>query len=42
MTAKLDDIDPQASLAEVLGHIANTLQGRLNELLSYGTVRSAA
>lgn len=35
MTAKLNDVDPQAWLADVLGRIANTPQGRLNELLPW-------
>jgi transposase len=33
MTAKLNDIDPQAWLADVLAGIANLPQGRLDELL---------
>jgi hypothetical protein len=33
MTAKLNDLDPQAWLADVLARIASTRQGRLNELL---------
>ena len=33
-TAKLNDVDPQAWLADVLGRIAKTLQSRLDELLS--------
>jgi len=35
MTAKLNDIDPQAWLADVLARIAATPQGRLNELLPW-------
>ena len=35
MTAKLNDIDPQAWLADVLARIASTPQGRLNELLPW-------
>jgi len=35
MTAKLSDIDPQAWLADVLGRIADTPQGRLVELLPW-------
>ena len=35
MTAKLNDIDPQAWLADVLGRIANTAQSRLHELLPW-------
>jgi transposase len=34
-TAKLNDIDPQAWLANVLARIADTPQGRLNELLPW-------
>ena len=34
-TAKLDAIDPQAWLANVLARIADTLQTRLAELLSW-------
>lgn len=34
MTAKLNDLDPQAWLAEVLARIANTPPGRLNEVQS--------
>ena len=46
MTAKLNDIDPQAWLADVLASIASTPQGRLNELLPWewknSPVQSAA
>jgi transposase len=35
MTAKLNDIDPQAWLADVLARIANTTQSRLHELLPW-------
>jgi hypothetical protein len=35
MTAKLNDLDPQAWLADVLARIASTPQGRLNELLPW-------
>src|SRR5215469_1755490 len=46
MTAKLNDIDPQAWLAEVLARIAGHPQGRLNELLPWEwtktSVQSAA
>ncbi|MBB4263900.1 hypothetical protein GGD64_007972 [Bradyrhizobium sp. CIR3A] len=46
MTAKLNDIDPQAWLADVLARIANTPQRRLNELLPWewknSPVQSAA
>lgn len=35
MTAKHNDIDPQAWLADVLARIASTPQGRLNELLPW-------
>ena len=35
MTAKLNDIDPQAWLADVLARIANLPQGRLHELLPW-------
>ena len=34
-TAKLNDIDPQAWLADVLGRIAETPQSRLDELLPW-------
>ena len=46
ITAKLNDIDPQAWLADVLARIADTPQGRLTELLPWewkkNPVRSAA
>lgn len=35
MTAKLNDVDPQAWLADVLARIASTPQGRLNEFLPW-------
>ena len=35
MTAKLNDVDPQAWLANVLGQIADIPQGRLAELLPW-------
>ena len=35
MTAKLNDIDPQAWLADVLARIAETPQNRLAELLPW-------
>jgi transposase len=35
MTAKLNDIDPQAWLADVLARIAGIPQGRLAELLPW-------
>ena len=35
MTAKLNDVDPQAWLADVLDRIASTPQGRLKELLPW-------
>ena len=34
-TAKLNDVDPQAWLADVLGRIAETLQSRLDQLLPW-------
>ena len=34
-TAKLNDVDPQAWLADVLGSIAGTPQSRLDELLPW-------
>ena len=37
-TAKLNDVDPQAWLANVLGRIAGTLQNRLDELLPWNWV----
>jgi transposase len=45
MTAKLNDIDPQAWLADVLSRIASIPQSRLHELLSWNWsahVRSVA
>jgi hypothetical protein len=45
MTAKLNDVDPQAWLADVLARIANLPQGRLHELLPWNWsahVRSVA
>ena len=35
MTAKLNDVDPQVWLADVLGRIADIPQGRLVELLPW-------
>ena len=37
-TAKLNDVDPQAWLADVLGRIAGTPQSRLDELLPWNRV----
>ena len=37
-TAKLNDVDPQAWLADVLGRIAKTPQSRLDELLPWNWV----
>ena len=37
-TAKLNDVDPQARLADVLGRIAETPQSRLDELLPWNWV----
>jgi len=34
-TPKLNDVDPQAWLADVLARIADTLQTRLHELLPW-------
>ena len=34
-TAKLNDVDPQAWLADVLGRIAGTPHSRLDELLPW-------
>ena len=34
-TARLNDVDPQAWLADVLGRIAETPQNRLDELLPW-------
>jgi transposase len=45
MTAKLNDVDPQAWLADVLARIATTQQARLDQLLPWewnASVRSAA
>ncbi|HET7887615.1 MAG TPA: transposase, partial [Bradyrhizobium sp.] len=45
MTAKLNEVDPQACLADVLARIAGIPQGRLNELLPWewkAPVQSAA
>ena len=38
-TAKLNDVDPQAWLADVLGRIADTPQTRLDELLPWNWVQ---
>jgi transposase len=35
MTAKLNDVDPQAWLADVLAHIADKPQSRIAELLPW-------
>jgi len=40
MTAKLNDVDPQAWLADVLGQIADIRQGRLAELLPWNWKQS--
>jgi transposase len=40
MTAKLNDVDPQAWLADVLGQIADIPQGRLAELLPWNWKQS--
>ena len=40
-TAKLNDVDPQAWLADVLARIAETPQGKLDQLLPW-TWRAAA
>ena len=37
-TAKLNDVDPQAWLADVLGRIAETPQSQLDELLPWNWV----
>ena len=37
-TAKLNDVDPQAWLADVLGRIAGTPQNRLDELLPWNWI----
>jgi transposase len=42
MTAKLNDIDPLARLADVLGRIAGIPQGRLHELLPWEWKRTAS
>ena len=42
MTAKLNDIDPVAWLADVLGRIAGIPQGRLHELLPWEWKRTAS
>lgn len=45
MTAKLNNVDPQAWLADVLAHIASLPLGRLHELLPWNWgahVRSVA
>jgi transposase len=42
MTAKLNDIDPLAWLADVLGCIAGIPQGRLHELLPWEWKRTAS
>lgn len=34
-TAKLNDVDPQAWLADVLARIAETSQGKLDQLLPW-------
>jgi transposase len=39
-TAKLNDVDPQAWLADVLARIADTPQNRLAELLPWNWPRS--
>jgi hypothetical protein len=41
-TAKLNDVDPQAWLADVLGRIADTPQNRLPELLPWNWKTSTA
>ena len=41
-TAKLNDVDPQAWLADVLGRIADTPQNRLPQLLPWNWKSSAA
>ena len=38
-TARLNDVDPQAWLADVLGRIADTPQSRLDELLPWNWAR---
>jgi transposase len=42
MTAKLNDIDPQAWLADVLARIADIPTTRLEELLPWNWSRSSA
>ena len=37
-TAKLNDVDPQACLSDVLGRIAETPRSRLDELLPWNWV----
>ena len=37
-TAKLNDVDPQAWLADVLGRIADTPQSRLDQFLPWNWV----
>jgi hypothetical protein len=39
-TARLNDVDPQAWLADALGRIADTPQGRLSDLLPWNWRRS--
>ena len=41
-TAKLNDVDPQAWLADVLSRIAETPQTRLDELLPWNWMSRAA
>ncbi|MDG4895610.1 IS66 family transposase [Mesorhizobium sp. WSM4976] len=41
-TAKLNDVDPQAWLSDVLARIADTPQGRLNELLPWNWKRRSS
>jgi hypothetical protein len=41
MTAKLNDVDPQAWLADVLGQIADIPQGQLAELLPWNWKQSS-
>lgn len=42
MTAKLNDVDPQAWLADVLAHIADTPITRLEQLLPWNWTASSA
>ncbi|HEX8486434.1 transposase domain-containing protein, partial [Sphingomonas sp.] len=42
VTAKLNDVDPQAWLADVLARIADMLQHRLAELLPWNWLASSA